>query len=48
MMDDVEYSGEYGPAARWRHAVHGKVAGGQVQRHWLGPGGAVGGQVRLG
>jgi hypothetical protein len=32
MLDDVEYGGEYGPAAgRW-HAVHGQVAGGQVQR----------------
>jgi hypothetical protein len=49
MLDDVEDGGEYGPAARRRHAVHGQVAaGGQVQRHRLGPGGAVGGQVRLG
>jgi hypothetical protein len=49
MLDDVEYGGQDGPAAgRW-HAVHGQVAaGGQVQRDWLGPGGAVGGQVCLG
>jgi hypothetical protein len=48
MLDDVEYGGEYGPAAWRRHAVHGQVASGQVQRHRLGPGGAVGGQVGLG
>ncbi len=48
MLDDVEYGGEDGPAAGWGHAVHGQVAGGQVQRDRLGPGGAVGGQVHLG
>ncbi len=33
ILDDVEYGGEYGPAAWWRHAVQGQVAaGGQVQR----------------
>ncbi len=32
MLDDVEYGGEDGPAARRGHAVHGQVAaGGQVQ-----------------
>jgi hypothetical protein len=33
MLDDIEYGGKYGPAAGWGHAVHGQVAGGQVQRH---------------
>jgi hypothetical protein len=48
MLDDVEYGGEYGPAAGRRHAVHGQVAGGQVQHDRLRPGGAIGGQVGLG
>ncbi len=33
MLDDVEYGGEYGPAAGQQHAVQGQVAGGQVQHH---------------
>ncbi len=38
MLDDVEYGGEYGPVAGWRHVVHGQVAGGQMQRDLYIPG----------
>ena len=38
MLNDVEYGGQAGPTARGGHAVHGQVAGGQVQRDLYVPG----------
>ncbi len=39
MLDDVEYGGEYGPAARRGHAVQGQIAAGRkVQRDLYIPG----------